>query len=95
MFIYNFFENCHFGTPTDFEKFGTDGIRAKNQKYVPNTIFDFLPDSAEIRQKRIRVYLTPIAPTVGAKAPLSLCQAREGSNLTDFLLSDAAEPGSG
>ena len=28
-------------------------------------------------------------------APLSLCQAREGSNFTDFLLSDAAEPGSG
>ena len=31
------------------------------------TIFDFLPDLAEIMQKRIRVYLTPIAPTVGAK----------------------------
>ena len=28
-------------------------------------------------------------------APLSLCQAREGSNFTDFLLSDAAEPSSG
>ena len=27
--IYHFFENCHFGTPTDFEKFGTDGIRAR------------------------------------------------------------------
>jgi len=54
-FIYHFFENCHFGTPTDFEKFGTDGIGAKNYKYVPNTIFDFLPYTAEIRLKIIQV----------------------------------------
>ena len=88
----HFFENCHLGTLTDFEKIGTDGIQAKNQKQVPNSISYFLPDSAEIRQKRILVYLTPIEPTVGAKALLSLCQAREGSNLTDFCFQMLQSP---
>ena len=37
--IYPLFEKCHFGTPSDFEKFGTNGIRAKNQKQVLNYNF--------------------------------------------------------
>ena len=65
--IQHLFEKFHFGTPSDFEKFGTNGIRAKNYEEVLNHNFRFLPYTAKIRLNVCRVYIEPIEPIIGSK----------------------------